>query len=396
LWEEAVKGALGARAGAEMASYFLGVGYKPRTTTDIKTDKFYEDYRKLISARSVMDADAYREAWDALRITYPEMDAMLIGRKAGEDRDTAFAYNVLGRVPPSEMSDIAKFVGIEPYMLESFYDNKGDLSKMLPQDKDRFMAAMVDLSAMLKMPDGATKQEWSQAKRYYQELNKALIEDYGENIIAKMDAFYDIPEADRTDWLAENPEVKDAMSDKTAYIANTPILSAYYGGIDTVSRYYNNMMYDTLEKEFGEDIQQKVNYYYDLGDQGMTAEQKAFKAQNNLKAYFDRLAVLQQQANLQAIEAAKFIPEGKDYQIRPEFQPQSGIQQGAMQYVATDQQAQMAEAIYSQLSDPMKALLQQYLEGGELPYNVGKRLEYLGRDYGLSKQEVLRLLGVEQ
>jgi hypothetical protein len=155
-------------------------------------------------------------------------------------------------------------------------------------------------------------------------------------------------------------------------------------------------MYDTLEKEFGEDIQQKVNYYYDLGDQGMTAEQKAFKAQNNLKAYFDRLAVLQQQANLQAIEAAKFIPEGKDYQIRPEFQPRSGIQQGAMQYVATDQQAQMAEAIYSQLSDPMKALLQQYLEGGELPYNVGKRLEYLGRDYGLSKQEVLRLLGVEQ
>ncbi len=396
LWEQAVRGALGSRAVAETASYFLGVGYKPRTAGDIQTDKFYKDYSKLIAARSIMEPDAYRDAWDALRYQYPFMDTLLIGKKAGPDRDTAFAYNVLGRIPPSEMSDISKFVGIEPYMLESFYDNKGDLSKLLPQDRQRFMAAMVDLSAMMKMPDGATKAEWTQAKKTYQDLNQALIDDYGENIIQKMDEFYEVPEADRTDWLANNPQVKDAMADKTAYIANTPILSAYYGGIDTVARYYNNIMYETLDQEFGEDIQKKVDYYYDLGDQGLTKEQKAFKKEMGLEAYFDRLTELQQQANLYAINAAKFIPEGKDYQIRPEFDVQSGIQQSALQYATTDQQAMVAQEIIGQLSDPMQALLQQYYEGGELPYAVGKRLEYLGRDYGLSKQEVLRLLGVEQ
>ncbi len=394
LWEQAVRGALGNRAVAEMASYFLGVGYKPRTTGDIRTDKFYTDYRKLIAARSIMQPDAYRDAWDALRIQYPDMDVLLIGKKAGAERDTAFAYNVLGRVPPSEMADISKFIGIEPYMLESFYDNKGDMSKMLPQDRDRFMAAMLDLSAMLKMPDGATKQEWSKAKSMYAELNKALVEDYGENIIAKMDEFYTVPEADRTDWLEQNPDVKAAMEDKTAYITNTPILAAYYGGIDVVARYYNNKMYETLEQEFGADIQKKVDTYYDLGDQGLTKEQKLYKKQNGLTAYFARLSVLQQEANLKAIETSKFIPEGKDYQIRPEFEPQSGIQQGAFQYATTDQQTIIAQEIIAQLSDPMKALLQQYYAGGELTYAVGKRLEYIGRDYGLSKQEVLRLLGL--
>ena len=43
----------------------------------------------------------------------------------------------------------------------------------------------------------------------------------------------------------------------------------------------------------------------------------------------------------------------------------------------------------------MKQLVEGYYNGEELPYAVSKRLEYLGDEYGMSKQEVLRLLGVE-
>lgn len=127
----------------------------------------------------------------------------------------------------------------------------------------------------------------------------------------------------------------------------------------------------------------------------MTAEAKAFKAQNNLSGYFTRKDELQQKANLMAVEAAKYIPEGIDYAIRPEFAPQSGIQTSALNYATTDQQAQMAQMIWGQLSQPTQALIQDYYSGKDLPYAVEKRLEYLGGQYGLSKQEVLRLLGLE-
>lgn len=395
IWEEAVRQSLGARAGAEAMSYFAGVGYKPRTTTDIETDKFYEDYRKLISARSIMSADDYRDSWEAMRTKYPYMDALLIGKRAGEDRDTAFAYNVLSRVPPGETSDIAAFVRIEPYMLQSFYDNKGDMSKMLPQDRDRFMAAMTDLAAMMKMPEKATKQEWTQAKKTYSLMQNELKKAYGDDILDKINRFYELTDDQRKEYVSVFPQVSQAMSDQTAYVAGTPILAAYYGSIDTVSRYYNNKMNIELEKQYGKDIFDKVDHYYYLMDNDLTTEAKVFKAQNNLAVFFKQQEKLQQEANQYAVEAASNIPEGKDYAIRPDFRPQSGIQQGAKDYATTDQQAVYAQEIWAQLSPATQQYIQTYYDGTPLPYSVGKRLEYLGRRYNLSKQEVVRLLGLE-
>ena len=396
MWDAAVRGSLSNRASVDAASFFLGVGFKARTQSDIQTDKFYDDYRKLISARSIMPEDEYRDAWDALKVKYPFMDTLLIGKRAGDDRDTAFAYNVIGRIPPGEMTDIAKFVGVEPYMLESFYANKGDMSKMTPQDRARFMAAITDLSAMLKMPDGATKQEWTEAKRTYSDMQSEMKKQFGENILDQISQFYNLPESQRDSYLQTFPKIEQAMQAQTAYIANTPILAAYYGGIDAVSRYYNNGMYIQLEKEFGKDIQDKVDYYYFLQNNGDTKAANAYKKQMGLKEYFARQQVLQQQANLLAINSASQIPNGKDYAIRPEFQAQSGIQEQAFGYASTDQEAQAASEIWNGLSDPMKVLLEGYYNGEELPYAVGKRLEYLGEEYGMSKQEVLRLLGVQQ
>jgi len=395
VWDAAVRGSLSARAPVEAASFFLGVGFKARTQNDIQTDKFYDDYRKLISARSIMPEAEYRDAWDALKTKYPFMDTLLIGKRAGDDRDTAFAYNVMGRIPPGEMSDIAKFVGVEPYMLESFYANKGDLTKMTPQDRARFMAAITDLSAMLKMPDGATKEEWTEAKQTYAKMQTEMKKEFGTNILDQISQFYNLPESQRDSYLQTFPKVEQAMQAQTAYVANTPILAAYYGGIDAVAKYYNNGMYIQLEKEFGKDIQDKVDYYYFLQNNGDTKAANAYKKDMGLKEYFARQQALQQEANISSVNTASQIPEGKDYAIRPEFQAQSGIQESALDYASTDQQSQAAQQIWESLSAPMKQLVEGYYNGEELPYAVSKRLEYLGEEYGLSKQEVLRLLGVE-
>lgn len=396
VWEEAVRQSLSARAGAEAASFFLGVGYKPRTQTDIITDKFYEDYRKLISARSVMNSDDYKDAWEAMRQQYPFMDSILIGKRSGEDRDTAFAYNVLSRVPPGEVSDIAAFVRLEPYMIEEFYAHKGDLSYLNPQDRDRFMASMLDLSVMLKLPSGATKQEWNAAKSEYGVMQTELKTQFGENILDQINKFFELPENERDSYMQTFPQVERAMQAQNQMIAQTPILAAYYGGLEATNRYYTNQTYITLDKEFGEDISDKVDYYYFLKDQGDTKAAKSFYKQNDLKAYFERKSDLQQQANISAVNAASQIPERKDYAIRPEFTAQSGIQQETFSYTQTDQQAQTAQQIWGELSPSAQSLIQDYYNGEDLPYSVERQLDYLGKNYGMSTQEVLRLLGLEQ
>lgn len=399
IWDAAVKASLSARAPAEMMSYFLGVGYKPRTQEDVTTDQFYDEYRKLLAARSIMDKDAYRDAWDALRVEYPFMDTMLIGRKAGEESDTAYAYNVLNRIPPGETTDIAKFVNIEPYMLEQFYDNKGDMTKMLPQDKARFMAAMVDMSAMLKMPTGATKQEWNSAKETYASMNDELKKSYGENILEMMDTYLspDMTSEEKSLYLEANPDVQKALQDRDAYIVSTPILSAYYASLSTVTRFYDNKAYAQLEKEYGQDIRQVEELYYFYKDSMMTKEAKAVYKENNLKAYFKRKKELLAESATNVIGSADQIPDGKSYEIRPEFQAKSDIQQDTLGYISTDQQSQIAEQLWSELTPAAQELIQEYFATGEeLPYSVKNKIDYIAGKYGLSEREAMILLGVEQ
>jgi len=400
IWDEAVRDSLSARALPEAISYFMGVGYKPRTQTDIVTEQFYTDYRKLIAARSVMTEDQFTAAWQALRersaTNGVSMDVLLIGRKAGEDRDTAFNYNVLSRIPPGQLSDIADFVGIKPYMIEDFYANKGDMSTWTESDKLRFNAAMLDLSAMLTMPDNATRQEWTTAKSEYKDMQEGLKDTFGENILDQINTYFDLTDGEKEDYLTIFPQVEYALKMQTAYIATNPILSPYYNSLNTVNRYETNKMYDQLEREFGSGITDKADQYYYLKDEGREDDAKALYQQEGLKAYFKRKIQLQQEVNIRVANSVSMLPDNGEFGIRPEFQPQSGIQTDALNYATgPSQETQIATDVWGQLSQPYQNLIRDYYNGADLPYSVEKRLDYLGRDYGMSKEELLRILGAE-
>jgi len=391
IWDAAAERAADERFGSDAMSFIGGPGYKVRTQNDLVIDQFWTRQSALMNARSLMSPEDYRAAWDKLRVEFPFMDGLLIGRKSGKSRDTALAYSVLGRIPPGQLNDVAELVGIKDYMTESFFDNKGDLTKMLPQDRDRFLSGIADLMVMMAVPSGATKEEWTLAKDTYLEMNKMLERQFGEDIQLKISAFYDLEESERDAWLGKNKEVGLALDQREALIANTPILSAYYGGLDNVSRYHINAVYATLDEKYGADMKYVLEAY-DYLKLSDPASAKVFRKTHNLDAYFDERGVLLDAANRAIVSSASQIPAGQFYQIRPEFLAQSGIQEDVLRMATADPNAQ-ANMIWGEMSGALQSLVLDYLNGEELTSEAGRQLERIGDKYGLSQYEVLNMLG---
>jgi len=400
-WDMAVQASADKRFSGDIASFFVGVGARPRTQEDMIINKFWGDYSALLSSKSMMSSEQYRTAWENMRDN-PQygmfVDGLLLGRKTGDEQREAFAYNVLSRVPPGELTPALERLGVKDYMIEAFYDNKGDISSLTPQDQARFEAAMVDLAAMLKIPSNATKQEWNAARATYSEMKSEIESEFGDDIFQKIDKFYNIEDSDeKSRYVEAYPEVEQALSRQNEYIVKTPILSAYYGGLEVVERYYTTQVYNQLEQEFGKEIEDAVEQYNFLRENLQDKEAKKFYNANNLKAYYDRRKELLAEIDAKIINAASQIPEGQGYEIRPEFQAQSGYQEDAYQGATVDQQAQMAQEIWGQLSPAVQALLTESFQTGEpVPAAVTRQVKYIADKYGMSEYEAMRLLGVEQ
>ena len=290
------------------------------------------------------------------------------------------------------MYDIAEIVGIKPYMIEKFYDAKGDFDKMglNDQDKNRFMQGIVDLSLMLAMPNGATKQEWNMARSEYSKMTDSLKKQFGEDISDRMNQFYDVEESQRQDFLEMNPDVKAAMDARTAYIAQTPILAAYYGGLSTIERYYNNQVYTTLDEEFGR-MDEKIAQYEEMLLTNPKAAKKFKKAE--LQAYYDRRSELYAIADANIIKVAPNLPQTMPYTIRPEFMPDSGIQQDALGF--TQEQAPSWQEFQQLLSPALEEIVLQHFEQGtEIKYSAGQQLDKIANEQGMTQYELLRQMGI--
>jgi hypothetical protein len=267
LWDEAVLRATKERAPGQISSFFLGVGFKGRTNSDIQIDKFYGDWHRLWELEPNYSPQEMQRAMSDMRKAYPFMDTLMLSKKGGLDRDRAYAYNVLSRIPPSMSDDVAKAAGLNPELLSRFYDAKGHMETWPEQDQDRFMAGMVDIAAVLDMPDNATRDAWINAKDAYKSMLSLGEDNFGSDIWALQDTYYalmgDDPD-DRQqayDFLDANPRLQRAMEWKDQVIMFSPTLSAYYTSLDKIQAYYTGEMYKAIEEELGTDIWDQWDEY---------------------------------------------------------------------------------------------------------------------------------------
>jgi len=383
LWDEAILRATKERAPGQISSFFLGAGFKGRTNSDIQIDKFYGDWHRLWEMEPNYSPQEMQRAMSDMRKAYPFMDTLMLSKKGGLDRDRAYVYNVLSRMPPSMSDDIAKAADLNPELLRRFYDDKGHTETWPEQDRDRFMAGIVDIAAVLDMPDNATRDAWLNSKTAYQAMLEIGEDNFGNNIWELEDTYYalmgDDPD-DRQqayDMLDANPVLEQAMKWKDQTIMFSPTLSAYYTSLDKIEAYYRGEMYAAIEKELGADIWDKWDSYNEAKYRSDEEARAYWKSHPELERYMDIKEDWEDLIATNVINVGSLIKPGPGPQVR-DILGEMGVGSGGVQDFAEQYKEQMKippELLQLALGNEAYNLL---MDGKPYPPVLERKLEMMG------------------
>lgn len=396
-YELAVHRQITERAPGQLASFFLGTGYKTRTDGDLEVDAFYNEYFNILSMRENISPEDYRQKMNSIKGKYEFADAVLLSKRGGDDRDAAYAYNVLSRLPPGDNYAVLEGIGISGDMVSNFYDAKGDFSEWDPQERDRFMAGILDIGAAFELPDDTTKTEWTEVRRQYSAMRDFLAESYGEDIWDKVNTFYDLLDTNRDEanlFKAHHPEVDLVNKDKQEIIVNLPLVYKYYGSIDKIESYFDGKTRAYLADKYGEDITEKQTEYYALKVEDPKEAKRFLKRNNVLFKYWDENRKLKEVANRAMVDFAKDLPDpAPGPEFREDFDPSNTIQE----LLAQGQQTQMSwQEMTGFMSGPLVQRVQQYWAGDASAINAGAsgELDYLASRNGFyNGNDLLREAG---
>jgi len=398
LWEQAVMKSLSDRGVPNLTSFIAGAGYKYRNASDMEIDRAYQKLNAIYSMRSSLSPDDFRSAMSQLSQESKFLDVLLISAKGGDERTSSYAYNVLSRLPPGKASDIFEAAGIRGDIVDEFYANKG-VQGMNTADKKRFEAIIIDLGAMLKMPDGATRQAWDSAKRTYQVMKDEGENMFGKGIWDKVYAYYDANAQEQgPEYLQNNPDVQKVLDWQTEVIAATPILTSYYGSINTIDYYYAGKIRQELFNQFG-DLQPIFDEWKMIGAvEGSKPAAKYYKAHPELKAYTAAKKELEASVNESVTNIAKNLPEALPATYRQENQAfDPNAQEFEQSQTRTDLQKIITPTkrdYLAELPDYLQRLVIQYLQGGELNRDAMSALDFEAERLGLyDANDLLQQIG---
>lgn len=400
IWDEAVKRAVNGRSGSQISSFLFGVGFKGRTNEDKEVDQFYTDYGKLWTMRPNLSQEEFREGMDQLKTKYPFMDTMLLSSRDAEERDAGLAYNVLTRIPPGQSSDIAKAVGIDNALLDKFFATKGQLEDWNAADRSKFMAGVLTMAAVLEIPDDMTRGEWTQAKNAYSGLTAQAKSKFGEDILDQVDGYYAAKTKgpdQGTAYLDEHPDVSQYMDWKAQRVMQSPLLSAYYGGVSQIEGYYRSQQYKAIENELGEEIFDIIDEYNALKTFGESGEAKSFYNQNKaaIRKYYslkDDWAVI---INQQTARLAAQLPEGQGAGIREDVDVTSPSAQNLVNSLQPEEQPTLQDFEAAIPQNTMSLIYDYYTQGERLPESAQKQLDRIAREMGYEySDDLLQAVGI--
>lgn len=397
LWDEAIARGLSETNWGALSSYTLGVGFRGRSINDMQVDKFYNDYYRLWEMRPNLTQQEWSAQMTQLKTDYPFMDTLLISRKGGPERDTAYAYNVIQRIPPSGSSELFDAVGLPRDLYSKFFDSKGDMRDWSESDRNRFMSAVTDLGAVLDIPNNTTRVEWRIAKDDYAAMIAEGEAMFGPDVADKEEIFYsfgfDTP-AGRdaaSAFVRANPDLEQYMDWKERQVITRPLLAPYYGGIDQIRKHLINQMYDAIEAQIG-DTSELWSEYYALKDSGNESAARSFYNQNpQLRQYQKLRDAWTPRVDAAVIALGKKLPQGIPATARDVI-PQSVGQEAAMEYLQTRSVSE-ADVITAIGLTAYDIVIDSLSGGRSMPSSVRTRLESYAESIGISFYELMRQIG---
>jgi len=394
-WRMATIRAIHDRAGGQLSSFFLGVGFKARNVTDVQIDQFYSEMYRLWNMSDTMSPEEFRRQNDAIKDKYPFADSVLLAKKAGPEKDTAYAYNVLSRVPPGQSDDVFRALGIDK-LRTRFYDDKGDMAAWSESDRQSFMNAVIDLGALLKLPDTATRQEWTEASIANNKMYDDMEKQFGAAGMALYERWLALSEDidAKRDLQNANPVLDQLLDYKDSMIVSNPLLRQYYASIEAVERYYGSFMSAKLEQQFGADIYDIQDAYHDLMT---TKDQKAYKRQYpQLEQFWKAKAEYKKTVAEMVARTGKALKEGMPALLRTDETNSVGQERilDELNQPRVPEYYQYSYADWMQNFPPeMQRLLEDYVYGEkELPYIAEKELEYFAGRLNEEPEIILELI----
>ena len=399
IWDQAQKWAANGRAWGQLSSFMFGTGFKARSASDMQIDRFYTEYYNMWDKEANMSPDEFRDAMDGLRAKYPFMDVVLLSRKGGLARDRGYAYNVLGRIPPGQKNQIAEAVGLDPELISQFYDQKGRLEDWAQTDRERFMAAIVDIGALINIPDDATKAEWSEASKRYKTLAPKLEDQFGTEITDLIDRYFAFGEDfDGKDlFVTAHPEVERALQLQDAMIINDLILSKYYLSIKDIERYYNGNMWNAIEQQLGADIWDKWDAYNEAKLLGKADAKAYWKDHPELEEYISMKAAYKAIVAQEIVDVQRLLQEQPMPFLRPGVEPGSLGQRGLAENLRTAEEQGVYGYSWLDWSDMMSPnlsnLVLDEIYGDEpLPEAAIDQIDYIAKGLDLDYDTMMELM----
>jgi hypothetical protein len=399
IYDEAVKRAVHGRAPAQIQSYLFGVGFKGRTQEDMEVDKFFTDQSKLFAMRPNLSPEEFREGMDQLKTKYPFMDAVMLSRRDGTQRDAGLAYMVLNRIPPGKSSEFAEAAGIDSALMNKFFDDKGAIEKWSAGDRAKLMSGVLSIAAVLEIPSDMTRGEWTKAKNAYSGLTTEAKGKFGDTILDVADGYYQaktVSNQKAEAYLDSHPELEQYMNWKAQRIMDSPLLSAYYGGASQIEGYYRSQMYGDIEKQLGKEIFDVLDEYNDLKTYGEGNEAKQFYNQHKaeIKKYYELRDDWGMRINQQTAALSAHIPEGEDAGIREDI---DSTNLGAQQLAGALEEPEQPtfEDFQSQVPERLMNLVTDYFYQSEpLPESARRQLDRVAKEMGFQYgDDLLQAIG---
>ena len=412
LWDSAVQEASAGRLLQNGASWLIGVGFKPRTQADQDIESMFSELNVLytLNKDGRLTPEQYRQSMDAMRNRYKFMDAVILARRGGDKRDSAYAYNVLGRLPPGASRDVLLSVGLDDKTIQKFYDSKGFTDSKIPfskSEKSKFMLAIADLGAMLELPDYATRTEWNDAKNTYKAMSGGIATVLGDDIWDKVDTYYNLKDSNPDGaeaFKTNHPEVIQALQMRQSAVVNDPVLFDYYGSIDKLEAYFDGAVRQKLLEKYG-DLTGIQSQYFDLKLTDSRAAKLLLRKHPELIRYWDEKRTLTEESGRAYVAIASRLPDDDALGLRSDFTPQTGQQEQMLNALQPDNAPSWGDVksvVGNDLSPSMEMLVRAYWDQGlTLSAPADKQLDYLtaryGPDLGVDPTDTtsfLRMLGV--
>lgn len=261
-WDEAVARQVQERAVPMLTSWLMGVGFKPRLPYEIQVQKalnaqyqFYSHADKTYDMDTEEGQAAYRAAQKQLYEYYPFLSYTMLVKRGEQDRDKAYAWEVLNRLPPGKNKYvILESANTSEEALSKFYETGGSFEGWSEVDRSHFMASIQSLGHVLAIPDKERQKEWDSAQTLKRALNVDLQSRFGDDIFDIQATYYDVRDVAGADAakavLDANPKLGEMWTARNAAIVASPALMSYWGSLDTLDRVAQNLLWDEMDKKW--------------------------------------------------------------------------------------------------------------------------------------------------